>query len=486
MRHPLLLVEPGTLPPLDPGFRPAVLGNRAFLSAVRASGAAVPLRIALERADGSVSTYETEVFESGAPRARANLPYAERLLKFLLWQRGGFRIHVGGPREIGAHLRQVYAPAAGRAFDARFMGETLGERPFEVVVTDAAEAPESAEMTTPIGRHLDGCRVGFDLGASDRKTSAVIDGRSVFSEEVAWDPANATDWRYHYAGIKHSIERAAAHLPRLDAIGGSAAGVYVANRPMAASLFRRIPEGDFERHVKPMFQKLGREFGVPIVVVNDGEVTALAGSMSLGANSVLGVAMGSSQAAGYVTPEGNVTGWLNELAFAPVDYAPDAPADEWSGDIGCGVQYFSQQGVVRLARKAGLAFDPQKTVPERLVDVQTWMREGRPKLREIYETVGVCLGYAVAHYADFYDVEKMLVLGRVTTGPGGEVLLDEARGVLQREFPELAERIEIMLPSEKLRRVGQAIAAASLPRREDRGAAANGGTHPDAGRAHEA
>ena len=463
MRHPLLLAEPPTTPPLHAEFRPAVLGDRAFLQAARASGRAVPLRIALERGDGSVSTYETEVFASDADLAEANLTYAERLLKFLLWQRGGWKATIGGPPEIAAHLRTVYAPDGERAFDYEFMGETVYEHPFTIISTDAESVPESSETSAPLGRHLEGCRVGFDLGASDRKTSAVIDGEDVFTEEIPWDPKNATDWRYQYEGIKHSIERAIEHMPRVDAIGGSAAGVYINNRAMIASLFRGIPKDDFDAHVKPIFEHLRREFGVPLVVVNDGEVTALAGSMSLEANAVLGVAMGSSLAAGYVTPEGNITGWLNELAFAPVDYHPNAPVDEWSLDIGCGVQYFSQQGVMRLAEAAGLEFAPERSVPERLEDVQAWMQEGNPKVPAIYDSIGICLGYTIAHYADFYDIEKMLVLGRVTTGPGGDVILEQAQGVLNREFPETAESMELMLPNEKLRRVGQAIAAASLP-----------------------
>jgi predicted NBD/HSP70 family sugar kinase len=239
--------------------------------------------------------------------------------------------------------------------------------------------------------------------------------------------------------------------------------VYINNRAMVASLFRGVPKDDFNAHIKPLFENLGKEFGVPLVVVNDGEVTALAGSMSLEANAVLGVAMGSSEAAGYVTPDGNITGWLNELAFAPVDFNPNAPQDEWSGDIGCGVNYFCQTGVMRLAAAAGLEFEAEKSVPERLEDVQAWMKEGKPGVAEIYESIGIQFGYTIAHYADFYEIEKMLILGRVTTGSGGDLILEKAQDVLAREFPELSTQIECMLPNEKLRRVGQAIAAASLP-----------------------
>jgi predicted NBD/HSP70 family sugar kinase len=463
MRHDLLLVTPPSVPPLDPDFKPAVLGNRAFLRAVEESGKGVPLRIALVRGDGSVSTFDTRAFAPDAPLAAANLTYAERLVKFLLWQRGGWKVIVGGPAQIGEHIRKVYSPQGERAFDYEFMGETVYEKPFTVEITDAESVPGTSETTAPLGRHLDGCRVGFDLGASDRKTSAVVEGEDVFTEEVKWDPKTAKDWQYHYEGIKHSIQRAVDHLPRVDAIGGSAAGVYINNRAMVASLFRGVPKDDFNAHIKPLFENLGKEFGVPLVVVNDGEVTALAGSMSLEANAVLGVAMGSSEAAGYVTPDGNITGWLNELAFAPVDFNPNAPQDEWSGDIGCGVNYFCQTGVMRLAAAAGLEFETEKSVPERLEDVQAWMKEGKPGVAEIYESIGIQFGYTIAHYADFYEIEKMLILGRVTTGSGGDLILEKAQDVLAREFPELSTQIECMLPNEKLRRVGQAIAAASLP-----------------------
>src|SRR6185503_9948114 len=187
---------------------------------------------------------------------------------------------------------------------------------------------------------------------------AVIDGKVVFSEEIAWDPRSHDDPQWHFDQVMDSLKRAAAHLPRVDAIGGSAAGVYVNNRVKVASLFRGVPQDLFQTRVKDMFLELGKEWNVPFEIANDGEVTALAGSMSLGKNAVFGLAFGTSTAAGYVTPEGNITTWLNELAFAPIDYNPGAPVDEWSGDYGCGVQYFSQQCVGRLIPKAGL---PVKT-----------------------------------------------------------------------------------------------------------------------------
>ncbi len=317
-------VNPAIVAPLDRGFLPASLFTRKYRELASALGG-VPLRLALERGAGSISTFSTSVVPPSAGHLAATLLYVERIVKFLLWQRGGWKVYVGGPAAIGQHIKAVYSPAGARKFDFEFMGAVY-EHPFEVVVTRAEAVPDSKEMTIPLGRHLEGCRVGFDLGASDRKASAVIDGEAVFSEEVVWDPRNAADPNYHYEGVVDSIRRAAKHLPRLDAVGGSAAGIYINNRVRVGSIYRGVPKRDFDEKIAPLFLRIRDEFGVPMEVVNDGEVTALAGSMSLGDNPVLGVALGSSQAAGYVNREGNITSWLNELAFVPVDYRPDAPA----------------------------------------------------------------------------------------------------------------------------------------------------------------
>ncbi len=456
------LIAPPTLPPLDPGFRPAVLANRNFLNKVEESGQGVDVKIALERGDGSVSVYETRAFAPDSEHAPANLQYAERLVKFLLWSRGGRKVIIGGHDQIAEHIKQVYSPGGARAFDYDFMARVY-EKEFEVLGVPLEETPEEQDTTRPLGRHLEGCRVGFDLGASDRKTSAVIDGESQWEEEVPWDPKNESDWHYHYEGIKHSIQRAAEHLPRVDAIGGSSAGVWINSRVLVASLFRSIPEDDFNKYVKDIMLRIGEEMGVPIVVVNDGEVTALAGSMSLEENGVLGVAMGSSEAAGYVTLDGNITGWLNELAFAPVDYQENGPEDEWSGDVGVGALYFSQQAVGRLAPVAGIEFDDDPELPILLERVQEMHMNDDERAHRIFQTMGTYLGYTIAHYADFYDIRNMLILGRCTSGNGGPTMLETAQDILNREFPELAEQVNLMLPNERLRRVGQAIAAASLP-----------------------
>ncbi len=463
MSATLPLIEPKVVPPLDPDFRPLALANRAFLDAVRASDQAVPLRIAIERGGGAISLYGTECYASGADHADLNLPYAERLVKTLLWARGGWRVVVGGPPEVGEHIRRLYVPQGERAFDADLMGGVY-ERPFTVEVTAADRVPQAREGAVPIGRHLEGCRVGFDAGASDRKAAAVVEGEAVFSEETPWDPRHQSDPQYHYDGVDESIRRAAEHMPRVDAIGVSAAGIYIGNRVRVASLFRGVPEDVFEARVTDLFFRIQKAWGgVPLEVANDGDVTALAGSMSLNVNSLLGIAMGSSQAGGYVNRDGNIVGWLNELAFVPVDLNPAAPVDEWSGDHGCGVSYFSQVAVIRLAPVAGIELDSSRTPAEQLESVQDLLARGDQRAQRILETIGCYTGYGIGHYADLYDLRHELVLGRVTSGTGGSIILEKARDVLRAEWPELAARAELHLPDERARRVGQAIAAASLP-----------------------
>jgi predicted NBD/HSP70 family sugar kinase len=460
----LLPISPKFRPVLDPDFVPASLWNRAYRARVRESGGGRNLAIALERSDGSVSVFRTAVLPHEGKNVAVNHRYVERLLKFLLWQKGGYRVTIGGDARIADYLRSVYAPDRARAFDYRFMGERVYGRPMAIENTAFDAAPTEKETTAPLGRHLDGFRIGFDLGASDRKCAAVADGRVIFSEEVAWNPSAQADPQYHFDGIQDSLKRAAAHLPRVDVIGGSAAGVYVSNEVRVGSLYRSVPRDLFDNRVRRLFFELQAAWGgIPFEVVNDGEVTALAGSMALGDNAVLGIAMGSSLAAGFVTPQGAITTWLNELAFVPVDYRENAPADEWSGDQGVGVQYFSQQAVGRLLAPAGIDLPHDMPLPAKLEQAQKLVAAGDGRARKIYETIGVYFGYTIAHYADFYEVRNLLVLGRVMSGEGGNLILQVAEKVLQEEFPEVAGRIRFHIPDEKEKRHGQAIAAASLP-----------------------
>ncbi|HSL43090.1 MAG TPA: ROK family protein [Anaerolineales bacterium] len=460
MANPLKFIQPKIQPALDDSFQPAALANRAFRQAVEQIG--VPQVIGLERGNGEISRYETKVFPEGHPDFESNFEYVERIVKFLLWQRGGFKVYVGGPRAIGDYISKCYAPDGSRKFDYYFMGEQVYEQTFQVVPCSAEEVPAAHEIGKRLGRNLDGHRIGFDLGASDRKVSAVVDGKVIYSEEVIWEPRKQSDPEYHYREIMTALQTAASKMPRVDAIGGSSAGIYIDNRPMVASLFRGIPRERFDE-IKNLFTRIQKEMNVPLDVINDGDVTALAGSMSIEDNGILGIALGSSEAAGYVNLAGHIMGWLNELAFAPIDYSPTAPQDEWSGDRGVGALYFSQQCVFRLAPTAEIQLPTNLTDAEKLEFVQEQLESGHSGALRIWQTMGTYLGYGIAHYADFYEIKHVLILGRCTSGRGGDLLLEGANQVFQAEFPDLLEKIALHLPDEKVRRVGQSVAAASLP-----------------------
>ena len=420
------------------------------------------MSIAMQQPGGSVCLRETRVFAEGDPAAPASYAVCERVVKFMLWSRGGCRVWVDGPAALIAALRLHYAESSEGRFDAAMFERVYG-RPLELRPAPRTEFPASRERTIALGGSLDGCRIGFDLGASDRKAAAVVDGEVVFSEEIPWDPARQADPGWHYDQVMDSLRRAAAHLPRVDAIGGSAAGVYVDNEVRSASLFRSVPDADFGR-ARSLFHDLQAAWGgVPFEVANHGEVTALAGAMAAGVGGLLGIAMGSSEAAGYVTRDRSLTPWLNELAFTPIDYAPDAPVDEWSLDRGCGVRYFSQQCLPRLLPRAGIEIDEAMALPERLVELQKLMTAGDERAARVYETIGTHFGYALLEYADFYDFGHLLLLGRVVSGEGGAIIQARAREVLSVEGGPPITFHEV---SERDKRHGQAVAAASLPRLE--------------------
>ena len=443
-------------PKLDPEFIPVLKFNRAYLA-----DAEKPLSVAVERADGQMATVHT--FIHGTPEmAEADNYYVNRLTKTILWMKGGFRIYVAGDENVYAYLKQAYAAGGDQDFDYDYMANVF-EHPFEVLLVD--EVPEAKDSPKKMGGHLEGCRIGFDAGGSDRKVSAVIDGESVYSEEVVWFPKVTADPDYHYDGIVAALKSAAEHMPRVDAVGVSSAGVYINNRTMNASLFLKVPKELYDSKVKDIYiRAITDTFGdVPFEVVNDGDVSALAGMMSLGEPNVLGIAMGTSEAVGYVDGEGRITGWLNELAFVPVDCHPDAMEDEWSHDIGCGVKYFSQDSVIKLAPRAGITLSESLSPAEKLKEVQALMAKDSPAAADIYLTIGTYLGHTLAYYFDLYHCKHVLLLGRVMSGKGGDIIIEEAKRVLADEYPELDGKLLPSLPDEKFRRVGQSAAAASLP-----------------------
>lgn len=455
------------LPELDPDFIPFGPWMTAYLA-----GADKPVSIAVERDQGKISVRHAKIY--GTPEmARADYRFLERYVKFLLWSIGGFRVYLLGAEDIAHRLQQAYVyhedgqgENGERWFDVQFMSDVY-ERGFEIVCCTKETFPQENDASVSVGGHMDGCRIGFDAGGSDRKVSAVIDGKTVYSEEVVWHPKTQADPQYHYDEIVKAFETAASKMPRVDGIGVSSAGVFIGNAPMVSSLFIKVPrEKEVRKLVHTIFDRAAAALGdgkTPIVVANDGDVTALAGAMGMNATAVMGMAMGTSEAVGYVDEKGNVLGWFNELAFAPVDLSEKAMMDEWSFDIGVGCKYFSQDAVIKLAPAAGIELDESLTPAEKLSFVQRLMEQDDPRAIKIFQSIGCYLAHTLDLYSHFYDVKYMMVLGRVMSSKGGDTILETCRRVMAEEYPALAARMTVMLPDENTRRVGQSVAAASLP-----------------------
>lgn len=445
----------------DPGFLPMVKYVDEYASDVQ-KAEHQKIAISVVRNQGYTHTLKMDAFKDGVADER-NCKVVERIVKTFLWVYGGYKIIISGSKVIYDAIAKAYAKGGARDFDNGFMSGVY-ERPFEVqYIENVDDAPESHESANPVGRHLDGCRIGFDAGGSDRKVSAVIDGKTVYSEEVVWHPKTSADPQYQFDGIVTAFQTAASKMPRVDGIGVSSAGTFVGNAPMVSSLFIKVPR-ERREEVKTIYDRAAKEIGdVPIVVANDGDVTALAGYMSLGTGCVMGLAMGTSEAVGYVDAEGNILGWFNELAFAPVDLNEHAMRDEWSGDLGVGCKYFSQDAVAKLAPAAGIALSEHLTPAEKLKEVQKLAEGGNPYALAIFDSIGVYLAHTLSLYEMFYDIRNLLVLGRVASGIGGERIVSECQRVLNEEYPELSRKLRVMLPDENFRRVGQSMAAASLP-----------------------
>ena len=449
-------------PVLDKNFYPMIKALEEYDAEVKKSGNTAEVTLIAERNGGYNYVYQYTAFADGCGKDEWNFRIAERLAKTILWVVGGYKISVSGSKKIYEGLKKAYTAAGTRAFDVDFMSGVY-EKPFEVVWLEKDEIPAQKNCSLRVGGYLKGCRIGFDAGGSDRKVSAVIDGKVVYSEEVVWHPKTTEDPHYHYNEILTAMKTAASKMPRVDCIGVSSAGVYVDNKIMVASLFIKVDKKKYGDYVKNMYINIAKEMGnIPLEVANDGDVTALAGSIDLNDNRVLGIAMGTSEAVGYINKDGGINGWLSELAFVPVDFNEGAMADEWSGDVGVGCKYFSQDAVIKLAEAGGYRFKDGATPAEKLKEIQALMEKDDPLARQIYEDIGVYLAYTLPFYAKFYDMKHVLLLGRVTGGKGGNILLDSCKKVLEEEYPEFAE-LDISLPDEKNRRVGQSIAAASLP-----------------------
>lgn len=456
-----------TKPVLEPEFKPAIIELRNFFADVGKYQNRQHLIVSIERANGYIYRKEFDILPEGIDDER-NSFIVERIIKSILWVVGGYKIFIAGSHAVYLSIKKQYSVDGQRDFDYHFMS-TVFEKKMEVIECSYKDIPHMKTSSLSVGGHLKGRRIGFDVGGSDIKVSAVKDGKVLSSEEIVWLPKLNEDINYHYGFFYKAMKRAIGKLGGdVDAIGISAAGVIVENKPMVSSIFIKVPKENFEL-VKGAYintvRRLEKELGhkIPFEVANDGDVTALAGALDIKDNCVLGIAMGTSEAVGYVDKNGNLPGWFSELAFMPIDFNKNAMVDEWSHDYGVGCKYFSQDAVIKLAPKASITLDEKLTLAEKLKVVQKLNEEGHEGAKQIFESIGVYLAYALAYYAEFYEIKHVLLLGRVTSGKGGETILKVAKETILKEFPEY-NNIEIGMPSDFMRRLGQSIAAASLPK----------------------
>jgi predicted NBD/HSP70 family sugar kinase len=473
-----LLVRPRVPAPLDPNFSPVVLGKKKYLKYV--SGSPFVVEWALERSDG-VARGKLPVFADSHPDVDASVHLAGVLIQEMIWQRSAFRLLLCGPPGTCGALLRAFSPEGKYAFEVRTMPKVCGlTKAFEVrMVFSAAELPPPRDTPQRCGSDASGCRLAFDLGKSDIKTVAVQDNQVLHSKETEWDVTNP-DPQYHWEMILSALQDTAQHLPRIDAIGGSATGTLSGdNGATWCDIFPNVPPEVYKEKVVPIFRNLAKKFGdVPLKVINDGEVTALAGKMMVNQGNLFGISMGSSEGGGYCDEEGRLLGWINEMCYIQLDLNPEAVTDPWTkGHTGISHMYLGQRGATKLVEKGGVDV-PEELRPDHS-NMNTMKHEGHakclkliqaamkdpakePQARKIYETVGVYLGYGLAQYSEHYKIENALILGRVSSGAGGDVLIAKAKEVLAVEFPDIPP-IKFHFADEHFKRVGQCIAAAALP-----------------------
>ncbi len=386
----------------------------------------------------------------------------ERIIKSVIWIAGGAEILIEGRSEFVERLKSEYSENGTRAFDCRFMKDVFGSFCIKSVESINYLADKNAKLGFTLSAK--GKRIGFDAGGSDRKTCALIDGKVIYSEEAVWRPKTCADYAYHKNEIKTAIAKALNKIGGVDYIGISTAGIVIDGEIKASSLFESVDKADFERYVRTIYKDVCKEFNVPVYIANDGDVAALSGIDSNNGGKLISLALGTSEAGGYVDKDGQITEMLNELAFVPIYSGDGVGYDEWSGDFGCGANYLSQNSIIRLAQEYGMRFNENSTPAEKLIEVRNLFDNGDERAKRVFEKLGTYIADAIAWYTLFYDFESVLLLGRVVSGQSGTTAIDFAEKALKLHYPEL--RIKIIVPKDSEdRRLAQCFTAAKMQRK---------------------
>jgi len=480
----LLIVSPKVKAPLDPGFAPVVLAKREYRNA--AKDCADTLHFALPRACGCARG-ELKVFPEDDERYQATVILAGIMIQESIWRCGASSLQLAGPASLCQTLKTAYSKGGTYEFEADVMPKANGtpDKVFEVtVVAGPADLPAEKDTPQVCGKSAGGNRLAFDLGKSDIKTVAIKDGEVLDSAETEWDVTNA-DPQYHFdaivAAMKKTIANAEAKgFGKIEAVGGSATGTVSANNEATwCDIFPNVPQDVYKEKVVDIFKRIAKEVAgdVPLKVINDGEVTALAAFQRINKGNVMGISMGSSEGGGYANVDGNLMGWINELCYIKLDMNPEAPDDPWTKGAHRGLShmYLGQRGATKNAYKICEVPDNYKyphpdmcTIKHEdhaqcLKLIQKAMVDTPEKATDLYRTCGVYLGYGLAQYCEqHYKIDHVMILGRVSKGAGGDIMLKVAAEVLETEFPELP-KITFHTADDHFKAVGQCIAAAALP-----------------------
>jgi len=476
----LLLSRPKVPAPLDPNFSPLILGKRKYANATK--DCKDELEWALPRADGC-GRGKLKVFADGHADAEASIYLAGVCIQEMIWQRSASELQLAGPPKMCEALKAAFSEGGMYEFEATAMPNVCGtpDAKFEVKIVKAEELPEAKDAPQVCGKDASGCRLAFDLGKSDIKTVAVKDGEVVYSQETEWD-VTSPDPDYHFKAVVDALMLAKAALPKVDCVGGSATGTISGdNEATWCDIFPNVPPDVYKEKVVDIFKRIAKEVAgdVPLKVINDGEVTALAAVQKIGKGNIMGISMGSSEGGGYANADGNLMGWINELCYIRLDLNPEAPTDPWTKGAHTGIShlYLGQRGATKLAHKAGVEVPENYIYPHpdmctikhedhaqclKLIQKAMGDPNKEQQVKALYETCGVYLGYAIAQYQEFYKIDHVMILGRVSKGKGGDIMLNKANEVLQTEFPQYAD-VAFHTADDHFKAVGQCIAAAALP-----------------------
>lgn len=496
----LLRRKPSIVPPLEPGFLPVSLGDMCFERAAIESGSGFRVGIGYERENDLVARENTWILPRDHPNAYENAEYLIDRMNAGIVHNGCHTLWLSCPDDLATRIYREFSSSGPKRWVVQELSAASYDKPFEIKRVGFTDMPPQNEASAALSGGKEGYRIGFDLGASDRKVTAFIEGECVFQSITPWEPSGFTDPMEHYRCLATELDKAEEKLGgRVDSIGGSSAGVWVNNRLKIGSIAKGVVKGKSGHEKKAAMEyfnqcfvdNIARRYHVEPVIINDGNVTALAGYHALpDATNVIGIALGSDEAGGAAY-RGAMDTKLYEWAFWRVDRALDAPMYPWTPDMppigqGLGGMYFSQKAYDRLYPAAGIAIGEiggaDATIADRLKGLLHLVEIGDERAIQIPQTIGVELGYSIIPYVNACrhvshgrDVSHVMVLGRCMKGNAGNIIREEAENVLRAEFgrsynfqvinPE-SEAFVRLVGAQKARdftELGQAGAAAFTP-----------------------